>query len=96
MDKTILESGGAGVIHLTNQRVCFVGSEHSIAIPYKKMISIQGFETGFTIQTTNEKKPGIFIVRHPELIVQLVNLASSGKGEDEPPKRRRQKLPAAV
>jgi hypothetical protein len=57
---------------------------------------IQGFETGFTIQTTNEKKPGIFIVRHPEPTAQLVTLASTGVGEDEPPKKRRQKLPVAV
>jgi hypothetical protein len=60
------------------------------------MISIQGFETGFTIQTTNEKKPGIFIVRHPELTVLLVTLASTGVDEDEPPKKRRQKFPVAV
>jgi hypothetical protein len=60
------------------------------------MISIQGFETGFTIQTTNEKKPGIFIVRHPELTVLLVTLASTGVDEDEPPKKRRQKFPVAI
>jgi hypothetical protein len=41
------------------------------------MISIQGFETGFTIQITNENKPGIFIVRNPELTAQLVTLAST-------------------
>jgi hypothetical protein len=96
VDETILEGGGTGVIHITNQRVCFLGVEHSIAISYKKMISLQGFETGFTIQTTNEKKPGIFIVRHPELTVQLVSLAARGVGEDEPPKKRHPKLPVPV
>lgn len=96
VDETVLENGGAGVLHITNQRVCFVGQQHSLAIPYKKMISLQGFETGFTIQTSNEKKPGIFIVRHPELTVHLLNLASSGQGADEPPKKRRQKLSTSV
>ena len=96
VDETALESGGTGVLHVTNQRVCFVGLQYSIAIPYKKMISVQGFETGFTIQTTNEKKPGIFIVRHPELTVQLVNLASRGTNEDEPPKKRRQEVIAGA
>jgi len=96
VDETIFENGGGGVLHITNQRVCFVGSQHSIAIPYKKMISVQGFETGFTVQTTNEKKLGIFIVRHPELTAQLVILASTGVGEDEPPKKRGQKLPVVV
>jgi hypothetical protein len=96
VDETVFENGGAGVLHITNKRACFVGQQHSAAIPYKKMISLQGFETGFTIQTSNEKKPGIFIVRYPELTVHLVNLASSGPGEDEPPKKRRQKLPATA
>jgi hypothetical protein len=96
VDETVLENGGVGVIHITNQRVCFAGADRAVTIPYKKMISIQGFETGFTIQTTNEKKPGIFIVRHPELTVQLVNLASSGAVEEEPPKTRRAKLSSAV
>jgi hypothetical protein len=94
VDEEVLENGGTGILHVTNQRVCFVGPQHSVAIPYKKMISIQGFETGFAIQTTNEKKPGIFMVRHPELTVQLVNLASSGAGNDEPPKKRRSKVTA--
>jgi hypothetical protein len=96
VDETVLDNGGMGVIHITNQRVCFAGADHAFAIPYKKMISIQGFETGFTVQTINEKKPGIFIVNHPELTVQLLNLASSGTAEEEPPKARRKKLPAAV
>jgi len=94
IDETVVESGGTGVLHLTNQRVCFVGTEHSVAIPYKKMISIQGFETGFTIRTVNEKRPGIFVVRHPELTVQLVNLASGGPNEDEPLKKRNPKARA--
>ena len=96
MDDTVLEDGGTGVIHITNQRVCFVGQQHSVAIPYKKMISLQGYETAFMIQTSNDKKPGIFIVRNPELTVQLVGLASSGQADDEPLKKRRQKLPSAV
>lgn len=96
VDETIMENGGVGILHITNQRVCFVGAQHSIAIPYKRMLSVQGFETGFTIQTANEKKPGIFIVRYPELTTQLVTLASTEVGEDEPPKERRKKLPVAV
>jgi len=96
VNETVRDNGGVGVLHITNQRVCFAGADHSVAIPYNKMISIQGFETGFSIQTTNEKKPGIFTVNHPELTVQLLNLASSGAAEKEPPKARRKKLPAAV
>jgi len=96
VDETVFESGGTGILHITNQRVCFAGAQHSVAISYKKMISIQGFESGFTIQTTNEKKPGIFIVRHPELAAHLVTLASSGRSDDEPPKKRSVKLPVAV
>jgi hypothetical protein len=96
VDETVLENGGVGVIHITNQRVCFAGADRAVTIPYKKMISIQGFETGFTIQTTNEKKPGIFIVRHPELTVHLVNLASSGAVEEDAPKTRRAKSTSTV
>lgn len=92
VDETTLEDGGAGALHITNQRICFVGSQHSVAIPFKKMISLQGFETGFRIETSNEKKPGIFIVRNPELSLHLVNLASSGQAEEQVPRKRRQKL----
>lgn len=90
IDHTYLENGGMGVLHVTNQRVCFTG-QHAVAIPYKKMISVGGFEGGFMIQTSNEKKPGIFIVRCPELTAHMVTLASHPADEDEPPKKRRSK-----
>ena len=47
------------------------------------MISVGGFENGFIVQTSNEKKPGIFIVRHPELTTRLLSLAATPT-EDEP------------
>ncbi|HLW81793.1 MAG TPA: hypothetical protein VKS20_07115 [Candidatus Acidoferrales bacterium] len=71
IDHTILDDGGTGMLHITNQRVCFTGQQHSIAIPFKKMIAVNGFEGGFTVQTANDKKPGIFIVRQPELTTQI-------------------------
>src|SRR5256885_552014 len=40
-DRISWEDGGTGVLHITNQRVCFTGQQ-SVAIPYKKMISISG------------------------------------------------------
>lgn len=89
IDHTFLEDGGVGVLHVTSQRVCFTG-QHSVAIPYKKMISVGGFEGGFIIQTSNEKKPGIFVVRHPELTTHLLTLASNPPGEadsDKHPKK---------
>jgi hypothetical protein len=95
-DRISWEDGGTGVLHITNQRVCFTGQQ-SVAIPYKKMISISGFENGFILQTSNEKKPGIFIVRHPELTTRFVNLAANPPAEEEKmPKKRRQRLPSTV
>lgn len=93
IDHTIWEDGGAGVLHITNERVCFTG-QHSIAIPYKKMISVGGFEGGFLVQTSNEKKPGIFIVRHPELTTQMLTLASNAPEEDKSPRKRGKRLPS--
>ena len=61
IDHTVCEDAGIGVLHITNQRLCFNGMR-AIAIPYKKMVSINGFEGGFIVQTSNEKKPGIFVV----------------------------------
>lgn len=87
IDHTVWEDGGTGLLHITNQRVCFTG-QHSIAIPYKKMISVGGFEGGFTVQTSNEKKPGIFVVRHPELTTQMLTLAANAPEEDSPPRKR--------
>lgn len=75
IDHTILDDGGTGVLHITNQRICFTGPQHSVAIPFKKMINVQGYEDGFMVQTSNEKKPGIFIVPHPELTTHMLTLA---------------------
>jgi hypothetical protein len=93
IDNTVWEDGGVGVLHITNQRVCFSGQQRSIAIPYKKMISVGGFEGGFIVQTSNEKKPGIFVVRHPELSTHLLNLASNPEEEDNTRSKRPKKLP---
>jgi hypothetical protein len=92
IDHTILEDGGTGVLHITNQRVCFAGQQRSVAIPYKKMISVGGFEGGFVIRTSNEKKPGIFIVRNPELTTHLLTLAANPPGEQEPSNKRPKKV----
>lgn len=77
IDKTIYENKGPGILHITNQRICLTGQQESLAIPYKKVINFSGFENGFEVHTSNAKKPGIFLVPHPELTVQLVSLASS-------------------
>lgn len=94
IDHTVLEDGGTGVLHITSQRLCFTGQQQSVAIPFKKMISVGGFENGFIVQTSNEKKPGIFIVRHPELTTRLLNLAATPKEDETKPARRSKRLPA--
>jgi hypothetical protein len=94
IDSTILENGGAGLLHITSQRICFTGPQNSVAIPYKKIISVGGFDGGFIVQTANEKKPGIFIVRHPELTTQMVSLATHPPEEESAASGRREKLPS--
>ena len=96
IDKTIYESGGAGILHITNQRICLTGQQQSVAIPYKKVINLAGFKDGFEVQTSSAKKPGIFLVPHPELTVQLITLASSQQegGEGRSPRRKKLPLPA--
>jgi len=79
IDKTIYDDRGSGILHVTNQRICLTGQQESVAIPYKKVINFSGFENGFEVHTSSAKKPGIFLVPHPELTVQLVSLASSPK-----------------
>jgi hypothetical protein len=96
IDKTVWQDGGAGALHVTNQRVCFTGQQRSVAIPYKKMLSIGGFDEGFIVQTSNEKKPGIFIVRHPELTTHLLRLASTPAEEESTPKKRSKKLAPVI
>lgn len=60
------------------------------------MISVGGFDRGFTIHTSNEKKPGIFIVRNPELTTHLVNLESNTANEEAPPAKRKTRKLAPV
>lgn len=91
IDTTVLEDGGAGVLHVTSQRVCFTGQQRSLAIPYKKMISVNGVEGGFIVQTSNEKKPGIFMVRHPELTTHLLTLAFNPPEEQSPASKTRKR-----
>ena len=76
IEKSVYEDGGIGVLHITNQRICLTGQLQSVAIPYKKIINCSGFKNGFEVHTSNAKSPGIFLVPHPELTVQLVSLAS--------------------
>jgi hypothetical protein len=87
IDHTVHEDAGVGVLHITNQRVCFNGV-HTLAIPYKRMVSVNGFEGGFIVQTSNEKKPGIFMVRHPELSTQMLMLASNPPEQQPKPRKR--------
>ena len=94
IDKTVHEDGGIGVLHITSQRVCFTGQQQAVAIPYKKVISMAGFDGGFEVHTQNDKKPGIFLVPHPELTTELVKLASSTKDEDDSKPARRKRVPS--
>lgn len=90
IDKTVHEDGGRGVLHITNQRVCFTGLNQAVAIPFKKIVSLAGFDGGFEVHTGNEKKPGIFLVPHPELTTEILKRASSSNDDDDSgPKRRR-------
>jgi hypothetical protein len=47
IDKTVHEDGGRGVLHITNQRVCFTALNQAVAIPFKKIVSLAGFDEGF-------------------------------------------------
>lgn len=96
LDETLLENHGTGTLHITNQRVCFTGVQYSVAIPYKKMISIHGYEGRFVVQTSNEKKPGIFIVRHPEYTTQLLSLASNPAEAEQQPTKTRTRISTPV
>lgn len=92
IDHTVHEDAGNGILHITNQRVCFNGI-HTVAIAFKKMVSVNGFEGGFILQTSNEKKPGIFLVRHPELTTQMLLLASNPPEEAPKPRKRAKSVP---
>lgn len=93
IDKTVHEDGGRGVLHITNQRVCFTGLDQAVAIPFKKIVSLAGFDGGFEVHIGNEKKPGIFLVPHPELTTELLKHASSSNGDDDSKPKRRRRLP---
>jgi hypothetical protein len=94
IDKTVHEDGGRGYLHITNQRVCFTGLNQAVAIPFKKIVSLAGFDEGFEVHTGNEKKPGIFLVPHPELTAELLKRASSSQGDDDSRTKRRRKAPS--
>jgi len=53
-----------------------------------------GFDGGFEVHTQNDKKPGIFLVPHPELTTELVKFASSAKEDDDSRPARRKRAPS--
>jgi len=92
VDRTVHEDGGRGILHITNQRILFTGQEHSVATPYTKVLGIVLYADGFEIHTSAAKKPGIFLVPHPDLTKELLTLASSPEtGGNSPPRSRRKK-----
>ena len=93
IDKTVHEDGGRGVLHITNQRVCFTGLNQAVAIPFNKIVSLAGFHEGFEVHMGNEKKPGIFLVPHPELTTELLKRASTSRGDDDSRPKRRKRAP---
>lgn len=96
IDKTMRDDGGTGVLHVTNQRVCFTGLAQAVAIPFAKIVSLAAFSNGFEVHPTNDKKPGIFLVPHPELTVELLNRASSSKGVDDSGPKRSKMVPSVA
>lgn len=76
IDMTYLADLGLGTLHLTSQRIAFTGGQAAVAIPHKKLLSVEGFEDGFQVFRTNAKKPTLFGVCYPELTVQLLALAT--------------------
>ena len=94
IDRTLHDDGGRGVLHITNQQVCFTGLNNAVAIPFTKIVSIAGFSNGFEVHTGNEKKPGIFLVPHPELTTEILKRASSSKGDDDSTPTRRKRIPS--
>jgi len=84
----------AGEAYYTSQtkESCSRGQEHSVATPYTKVLGIVLYADGFEIHTSAAKKPGIFLVPHPDLTKELLTLASSPEtGGNSPPRSRRKK-----
>jgi hypothetical protein len=59
------------------------------------MVCVNGFEGGFIVQTSNENKPAIFMVRHPELTTQMLIMASNPPGEALKPSKARRSVPTS-
>jgi hypothetical protein len=76
IDTTFLADCGMGWLHITNQRLCFTGSGGAVAIPLKKMISVNGFEDGFQVFRSGAKRPTVLQVPFPELTLQLLGFAT--------------------
>jgi hypothetical protein len=94
IDRTLHDDGGSGVLHITNQQICFTGLNNAVAIPFAKIVSVAGFSNGFEVHTGNEKKPGIFHVPHPDLTTELLKRASASRDDNDPRPTRRKKIPS--
>lgn len=79
IDSTYLADLGPGVLHLTNERICFTNPQRSVAIPYKRIINIGGFHDGIAIHA-GPKNPTILRIPFPELTTNLIKLAAMPTG----------------
>lgn len=77
MNSSYMVDCGDGSLHLTNQRICFAGSQSSASIPWHSIINISGFTEGFSLHTSSTRKPTIIQVTEPELTVQIIGLVHS-------------------
>jgi hypothetical protein len=76
IDTEYLADAGPGVLHLASARLCFAGTQQSVAIDYRKIINVAAFEDGFQVHRTGAKKPTVIQVPQPDLTLQLLALAS--------------------
>ena len=91
VDHTLHDDGGSGVLHITNQRILFAGREQSIAVSYHKIVDIGLYANGLEIHTSAVRNLGIFLVSQPDLLKEVITLASST--EDSGSKRRKHVQP---
>lgn len=61
-----------GNLYITNERVVFAGDKQSLVVPFKKILGINGYKDGFSINWEGKKKPVIFSINDVDLVLSIL------------------------
>jgi hypothetical protein len=72
VEKTGIVEVGRGTLTITDQRFVFVSPQRTVELPYSKVVGLQGFRDGLSVNTSSQAKPLTFRMRSEDVEAVLL------------------------